>query len=232
MKKILAPFFLISLFIGPLAYATRDVDSSQKLNLLRQATGDSNTASNGFEARVNSLFDTTPDPAHSQIANQDAEARVEARAEEAIEVSELNTPRPDEVLNQTNEELKVNDTKIKTTEQDFVKESEELQKQLDMEKEERNKPPEEVILPVETGKNSGLPPSLANNPFYFAPKADDQSFEEQKTVIASRLIQKGFSEEKARAVVSEAISPDEIIINLMQDEEFTYGDAAEMVQTT
>lgn len=234
-------FALISLLTASPAYAARKVDSYEKLELLRRATGSDEPVRNGFEARLNTILNPTADAEQSYIAEQDLAARIETQnkqQEDAMLRSEVQTS----VSKPTNENAgpvkSIDDTRVRG----FVDNSEEgFQKSLKLaeEKEKKKEKEEPEASKAKSTKpsdqDSKLAPSLANNPFYRKPAEEtnlEKRFELMKPVILSRLAIIGMDESQAQAVVERATSPEDIVISLMQDPDMTYAAVQEIVLVT
>jgi len=101
-------------------------------------------------------------------------------------------------------------------------------------KEELLAQPEELGVTAEPSEPSTLPPSLANNPFYFgrledrAPQ-DKDSYESSKPKIIARLEKKKFVSNYARDLVNQSASEVDLIIRLMTKHKYTYSEAKKIV---
>ncbi len=241
---VMAGIFLFIFSAGVIslewAYARDEVKSTQHLNLLRQATGGT-TSSGTYQSQLDAILTTTTDAARSTVARQDAEEALLTAGPEEEDLLESGVS----VLPSNYEKRRIEEPKEKTPRLEGMLESriegdlttqdekrlEEMYKEMD---EKAQKKVEEAMKPVaeeETKTKSNLRPSLANNPFYFAPD-DQRKFEEDKPILISRLVQAGFEKEDAESVITGASGPDEVILHLIQEDNYTYGEASDLVRTT
>jgi len=224
------------------SHASTKVKSSERLELLRTATGASSGGSTSFERRLNAILDPKAEPERSVVAREDARVQQQAidasLGEEAIYTTGVlqdewleDTLAEDEESEETEEELEglgPLQSKVTAAEKDYQQARTEMYRDIDASLEEEAYP---ELPPYALGveKKSKLAPSLAHNPFYFDPESED-TFQVHKPVIVSRLIQMGgFTSEQAQNLVDKANSPAELIIILMQDEDYYYGEALEFV---
>jgi hypothetical protein len=242
-KKSPSAFALFLLFsfltmhhaLCPMLYAASDsdIDSSDRLDLLRQATGQqptSNPAS--FQSRLDAILQPSAEPERFHVAQEDAEVRQQIQQEELLEEE----PIEETTTREKKMDIPADRTRMDNTEKSYLKERDEIQ----TEEEERRtllKAEAAAVQPVaKPGAISSLRPSLANNPFYFAPDAPAGSvvrdFNETKPIIISRLLQHGYTERNAAALIGETSSEEEVILALMKKEGMTFGQASEIVETS
>jgi hypothetical protein len=212
--------------------------------MVRRATGGNPVGATGsFQERLDSILNLDPEPQRTLVANQDAEIRQDildarlAEEKETLKKATPTTPPAGNSLadNQTGRiKPDLQETKILADEKTF------LELQQNEAKEKKTKPAEdnddETGQPLESkdaeGGESNIAPSLANNPFYFGPQTE-KTFDDDKPIIISRLVQRlNYTELEAKNIVGTAASPEELVLFLMQKEEFEYGDAVEIVKTS
>ncbi len=219
----------------PSGYSWDEVDRDQRLNQINRATGQPST-NNSFQARLDSILNTTPTMERTLVANEDQAIREKAAESQRIAAEntyKLQTaPRPGKDL------TKVKDTALRTktdmTEKAYQTEREKIQK-ANLEKKKLLKNPEEVPAGNKPAvQNSGVSLSLTNNPFYhgnFSKSTAD--FEDQKPVLVSRLIQQqGMAPEDAEKLVAQSSSPEELTISLMQEQNLTYQEAGDITENS
>ena len=232
---------LLCLFLSPRPSYSRDrVDSYEKMNLLRRATGSDRATTDSFQARVDAILNPSTDPERVHIAAADEASRVQAQAKEPEELTPKSETAP--LSQQTLPESglvksKEEDRKAK----DLVDNSEKAyQKSLQKLQEEENEKKPEASKSKPSEKTSTakqkLLPSLANNPFYSKEKAGGRDplkqYEASKPIIVSRLVgNKIFGEEEAQELVARAETPEELVMLLME-QNLTYGEATDAVQTS
>ncbi len=243
------------LLVFPL-YASRDVESSERLKLLQRATGqtareDAQRQANGqppqsssnFQQRLDSIYDQTAQPERGYVAREDArelQAMEMAKIQEELYEDEDSNEDEDEEEDKMNPFGKKDKTREKTkdgkslldaSEEAFQEETGKMWEEEDKRRAERAAAAEEAEQ-IQGKRNPSAPPSLSNNPFYFAPTASaaGKRFEENKAVLVSRLVHSGIDEETASTYLSEASNEEELILKLMQYEDFTYGEASEVSQ--
>ncbi len=249
--KLSPLFFILILSASPAyVYGAQDVESAERLNMIRQATGGQNipeSSSSSFETRLNAIIDRpaeATDPARAYVAEEDARARqkINAAPEEELSADELAKKAEktgSDTLKQKAAKKKQEEddsVKLDSSEKKYLENMHKLQKEIDDEKENRYKPKKtEEEAAAAKGDPSKEPLALANNPFYFGEnkiKNDGKRrFEEDKPIITSRLMQQyGFSRSDAEGTVNPTSSSEELIIALMQAANLTYGQASEMVR--
>ncbi len=232
------------------AAAREEVDSAEKLDLLQRATGattPSESSSSSFQNRLNAILDTTPSKERTSVADQDAQARQQkiqaeilASATPEPEISE--SPGPDDLNKplQVKDKTKIlnaqTDLKVDGTQKAYDKERAEIFKEAD---EKTKKALETAPKPLASASQSpaaasNLPPSLANNPFYQKAAGNgtlsEESFETRKPLVVSRLIANGMSNEDAESLVSRASSSEELVLLLMQEQGYSFGQASDFVE--
>ena len=244
----LLKYFLLMLILGlasfpPFSFGSNEVDRSERLGLLRQATGGTPVGTTGsFQERLDSILNRDPEPQRTYIANQDAEIRAEALntqladEEAALKKAALpafNTedPTAESQTGMIKPDLQAN--KILADEKTFSELQEKETRESKTKTEEDEVPePAQPEQTEQTADPNAIMPSLANNPFYFGPQ-NDKSFDDDKPIIISRLMQRlNYTELEAKNLVSTASSAEELILFLMQNESFEYGEAAEIVKTS
>ncbi len=239
----------LTVFAAPRAEARREVESSERLRFLKDSTG-KDTESSSFQARVDAIMHPDSDAETNLVGREDQAARDKATAA-AMEIS---TPLPELTPSLkgtplTGEKEQARIGQEKPTEQN-LKVGEMVKNRLDngeknyqakLENLLQEQPPEaekqKAETPKEAAPSNGNPaapevrPSLANNPFYFSPE-NEKKFSEDKPLIVSRMVQRGYSPRIAENIVNSATSPDELIMILMQQEDYTYGDAVDLVRSS
>lgn len=223
--------------------AKRDVDSTDRLGLLNTATGNESSAPSGsYQERLDGILgQTSASPERSVVAKEDAQAREEAMQAQLLEEAAfVSAPAPvaNSNLMQGNKVTENRITpepftnKVAADETTYQKEFEKaLESSSENQAEETPGGFQENIEDRKTP--SKLPPSLANNPFYFGP-VEETSFEDEKPLIISRIIQASngtVTESEARNFVQNATNRDEVILYLMQNAGFEYGQALEIAGT-
>lgn len=235
----LKPLVLITLLLSacllagqPSGHSRDQIDSDQRLNMLNRATGKESTT-NTFQARLDAILDTTATPERSYVGTQDeairqkaAVAKKEAADKEFLRQS---APRPGK------DTPKVKDTQVKLktdmTEKNYLAEREKIRKAnaerlRDLKTTEDPRPKEKS-----PASDSKVSMSLKNNPFYHGnfSKNAQFDFEDQKPVLISRLIQQnGMDQIDAERLVSQAASPEDLTIRLMEDQGWTFQEANEV----
>lgn len=261
MFKKAAAFLLAAFLFLPSLQARYDrVDSDQRLQFLTQATGSSSgsesQSSSSFQTRLNAIMDTTASAERTSVATDDAKERQRILAAEQAEFkvgpeeSEASPDEPGVLKTQDLKKIKDAAAQAKTDGSDelFQKKRQDIYAEFDerIQKAGENggagpRPPAgEAGARPESGRPQGgaptsnLAPSLANNPFYFAPESEDDApfqmgFQERKPIITSRLMElTGISAQDAQDVVAQASSPEELIRHLMQEYAVTYGEAEDV----
>ena len=234
------------------ARSNEEVQSSERLQLLKQATGGSNGTSGtsgkptNFQNRLNALFDQTADPARDYVAREDQktqESLEQAQIQEELyaeadsaedkdkeEGDSEDKPHPFGKRDKTKDAMK-DRNQIDASEETYQEELEKDRAEADKESDEEKNGEDKKKAEEEDKQGSEAAPSLANNPFYFSPsKKPERKFEENKNVIISRLLQRGMDETSASTYVGESSSEEELVLKLMQSEDYTYGDALEISQ--
>lgn len=245
MLKKLSPFLLTSLiflsFCLPLEARDRTVESADRLNLLNQATGNTDSASNSFQARLDAIVNTAPTPERTLVANDDEAARQQFAVQTKImeektakRASDLNPAKYDPSKNKDNTKI-ADDSKSKVigTEEAYLKEREDIQKESD----EKLKKMAEANLKLAKPKLSpdAIPDDgLSKNPFYSGKTfAEEQhTFEESKPILVSRLVSLGMAQDSAVQYVSQSSSNEDLILILMRQEAMSYGQASNLVGST
>ena len=245
MKRILPGMFFALTFscLSSKPTEARDVESTERLRLVQQATGQT-PSRDSFQTRMDTIFATSPEINQNYVAQEDfeikqavvaaenAELLYEEKQKKSFSTEEDEEGKDKEKRKETLPLENFRDPEIDASEKDYQKQLDEIYEELDQRKEEIKvkerlpEPEEERKLPSE----SSLPPSLENNPFYFASDENLKRFEENKAVIINRLIQMGYSDADAEALVQEASSPEEVTIALMQRQGFSYGEASDTVR--
>lgn len=238
-RVVMAGFLTIFLLsTGPSAFGRDTVRSSEKLRLLDNATG-SSTSSSSFESRLDAVFSTNAEPTRSVVARQDARNQLATQVNpyEETEVS-LFTVSPEKKgleKEKTEEESRlksnlenVKDASNQTYEDQFQKTQEDLFEENLMRQQALSKAQEGTK--TEEEEASSLPPSLAYNPFYFEPIPQSE-FEEVKPILASRLMQQGWETDDIQDFLTRSSSPEDLILILMHEENYSYAEALEIVQT-
>lgn len=237
-------FLILTLaLLGVTPTEARDIESTERLGLLQRATGQT-PSSNSFQRRVDAIFTTTkPSSEQAYVTREDLEMKQALSVgpetegfllEEKFQKKPI--PKEEEGSEKEDQEQKDKhpleiplEPKVDAGEKDYQKQLDKIYKELDQRQEEiktgQLQPEEEK----EGLSKSALPPSLANNPFYFSPDDNRKIFEENKPIVASRLVQMGLPQAEAETLVQEAAGPEEVILALMQQEGFSYGEAASVV---
>lgn len=244
---LLTGCYLLSIFVSTASlHATEDVDRPERVSALKQATGRGSTGSL-YQDRLETTFRPGADAETSSVGREDASIREESQRIEALEEAGFETGQrqreekqkaaTEAELGEQEEEERREDPKdgrVEAGEKTHQEDVEKMYKEMDKSALERKKPktePEALIEPAKAeGTKQNLRPSLAHNPFYFSPETSEQ-FEQNKPIFISRLVQSGLPLPKAERIVIDASSPEEIIIALMQEEDYDYGEAAGLVGT-
>jgi len=229
------------------AYARREVESSERTRLLKTATGSSGAASaSSFQARVDAIFDPASDPPTRAVASEDTQAlgaffSVPPEEVPATFVAPEQGPKDavkDPLAPEDDEDKEAPPkpggpvkTRVDAGEAAHRKELQKIYHELDLGAARRVASLETTAETEETpAPGPGLRLSLAHNPFYFAPESPD-AFDKMRPVIVGRLLREGYSERDAAQIVSGAASAEEVILHLMREEGYTYGDAGDLVRT-
>ncbi len=234
-KVIASSFLFILLSFYPPAHAGRnDVESSQRLGLLQQATGSG--GSSGFQAQLNAVLSPSAQPDQAVILHQDAEARLEAKQTEAdlllegLGPSTEDEEKKDEFAQRDKTREKTQDqNQINATEKAYLKSVRDLQEE-DQERRQKAEAGQDALV-TDREAASSKTDSGSQNPFYFGPapvSIREKKFEENRPVIIERLIADGLAEEDAKALVAEVSNAEELILKLMQEENMTFGKASEI----
>lgn len=219
----------------PTSFAENDrqVDSPHYLRLLNRTTGRS-VGEAGFQARVDSMFTTTATPTRSLVQKQDAQARkVEASLafpEEKLVVSGVTQ----EDFNRFGEEEEEEESdltdlnqpissKIDGTDKAYQAETIAIFKEVDKRKKEASARTSEFDEESTQEVISASSETLPNNPYYFKPAA---TLQDNRNIIVNRLMLSGNMEyDEALDLLIGVNSQEELIIELMEEEGFTYGQA-------
>lgn len=239
--KLFCLFILFSFFN---LFAAQD---SERLELLRQATGDESGGGSSFERRVDATFSPSEDPATLSVENQEFAAETQALNEqlafqeqalisektsskEGLRLKEKDATKVNTGLDETS---RVKDLQVDASEKSYRKEVEEIENPKPKEENTEDQDvgagsprpvPGEETSPLQTGS------LLANNPFYFGDNATDEAtFQTQKVLLRARLIQQGMDAAVATDYVAASSSKEELLLHLMNDEGYTYGEARETV---
>lgn len=255
----LAFLFFLALPCYLSAYDGDEVENYGRLRLLQQATGQP-AASDTFETRVASILNpgVQATPAFESQAKTDQAIiqQVQMQEKESLLAQEknlernrkaalTNLPKNDNGLAGTSlaQELKMQPVTDQSKDQSsYLDASEEtFQKML----EDKLRKQSEIIGETEFKRtaeekksqapvSNALPPSLANNPFYFSGNSiqnETENFEANKPLILSRLIQVGVSVDDAEQMLSKASRPDDLILNVMENYGMSYGAAKDIADT-
>lgn len=241
---------LFSLLSPSWVQASEDTRQASRTILLRQATG-STTGQNldagtpGYRAYVESVLDITTDGPSSVTNREFATPEPAAPVLEDPYLTSLQPSNPEKIPGKIESQLQMKSEmqrpaqeRVRSREDQFQTEREKAAKDF----EERQRQAEEDAVrfraALEAEKTSApesasstLRPSLANNPFYFS-QDSGTSYAETKTLMVSRLVQRGYTRLEAESLLSHTSSPEEAILALMQREGFNYGDATEVVSVT
>ncbi len=247
-------FLSITAFHLPESLAARnEVRDYERLRLLQQATGGGSSSGSSFETRVNALLDISSNaaPTYASQANEDARIAAEtlktaeAQKKQGLAAAKTPSSTPGQTpknfegkiqgyLEQTQENPPLVDGFVNGSEEAFQKRLQEEKEKQEIERRKAEEEPAQAGKPAPAPENSDALPSLANNPFYFGENTgkakDQQDFENNKTLLFSRLIQDGYTRADARRMLAEAGSPEELILTLMNDGK-TYGEASDMVRS-
>lgn len=238
-----------SFFLASSTVQADQVRDYERLRLLQQATGETPSGNNSFETRLNALLDvsTNTSPAYQTQAAEDTR---ESQAEQkkiaeaaAIEAKYLERTR---ALNQPSpEKTQTGPVPIKSEDardtKNYVDASEDTFQRLVREEADKKKQYEELkkqekdkvkTLEDAVADRPKIAPSLANNPFYVQGAStvakNQEDFDSRKALIVSRLVQNGYSNFRAEQLVSEASTPEEMVLVIMNEGQ-TYGEATEIV---
>lgn len=234
-------------FASDEAERDRDRDRSARLYLLQQATGNPSAASASgnasFAARVDSMLNRTAEPQRAYVAKEYPETVGPVAANILLEstLPKLTTDKkkdPEEKVkamkDPIKDALKIDDRKLQTDElsyQRMLRENMEKDRLLEKQKQELAESQKKATQAGEEhSARSHLRPSLANNPFYFGEETEE-SFESNKNIMISRLVQEGYTRLEAQSVIGNSNSSEEVILSLMQHEGFEYGRAIQVVGT-
>ncbi|MSR77316.1 MAG: hypothetical protein EXS63_03700 [Candidatus Omnitrophica bacterium] len=248
---LLCSIFLLSslgLLSSP-SYAGNEIERSNRLEQINHITGGPAPTLTSYQDRVDTIFDRTEQPTQERMyVNQTMPAQtsapVQAKVEEATSTlletlkKEKSPLQNEKGKAQARDDLKSDlskpaDQKLHVDEESYQLMNEKIKKD-DAEKSRHDA--------LEMGKKEGpgeakssdsepepsLPLSLSNNPFYFS-EASRHNFEDDKTVIVGRMIQTGYTRAEAENIVMSATSPEDVVLSLMQNEGFKYGQAVELV---
>lgn len=234
---------LLSMTLSIPAFA-RQVEDSEYLNALRRATGGS-VSNDSYQNRLDSILSPDAEPERTSVAARENNAlQQQMAAQEALDAEVfISTGMPVQEKAKAEDPLKKDENKvpglekmeadrINASEREFQKTRQELMEEMETKRRKSLEDRPAIKAPEETVPESGLRPSLANNPFYFQPLSDKEMFEESKPVILNRLInEEGYPEERAHEMVASATSVEEVILKLMKEEDYTYGDALRVSST-
>ena len=254
MKLKRISFLILAIaYLGssPVSFASK-VDNADRLSLLRQATGQSGTSAGSFSSRLDAILTVGADPVRDTVAREDARVRslanqqtidplITSRDETRIASSEkdIREKAKKEKKKRERDSSGAVDSKVDTSEKAYRDDLEEFRKQQEQaELKKREEQQEETSqedfqtyldrIKKEEGEED-MAPSLSNNPFYFSPFGKSGNYTDNKSIIKSRLVQQGLSNDEAREIVNRSSSNEEIVMYLMQEEDSTYGDALEVV---
>ena len=242
-QRILAGtlFLALTVSLSPSLYARpNQIDSSERLNLLNQATGNEST-SNSFQARMDAIFDTTATPERSYVAGEDAAAREQQRLA-ALPPKEMVTTRISASTQPKYNPLKNKDqgkvpngsspaaVKEDSSEVAYLKDRSDIQSEFD----DRiaKKPAPATALKSAASASDSDP--LANNPFYTKDKTadgDENSYDKLKPLLLNRLVShiSVISPDTLADYVNQASSKEDLILILMREAGLNYGEASESV---
>ncbi len=238
LRQILSTFIL--LFPSLTLARARGVESTERLRMLQQATGQ--TSSGSFQTKVDATFNSRPSLDKNYVAHEDLERKQALSAgPETAEPFLEEKPRGKTDLEEETEKSDREgrgkhpldiplEPRIRAGEKNYQKQMDEIYEESEQRQKEakKNRP-----QPAEEKKGRSRPPrsgALVNNPFYFGADDGQKEFEKNKPAIIDRLVQMGYSESDAESLIQEASSPEEAIISLMQREGFSYGEAAEALK--
>ncbi len=247
----IVPAVSILLFTFSLPIQARnEIDSPDKLAYLNTATGNT-SIQDPYQRRVDAIMDIDPaDSNRTYVSDQDAENRIEAKAEaEAEEAARL------ELVAAPIPKLKNQGPKVETiiepdpasqgpdkNRQDGRNSTFELMTDKIYEDAEKKKNQTSTLTAgnetagsQKTGSADTLAPSLSNNPFYFgqaAPEGEAHNFEMDKNIIATRLIQQGRNVDEVNELLRGASGREELIITLMNAIGYTYSQAKDTVEVS
>lgn len=244
----LSAFILLTHLLIPFSplWARDQVDSYEKLALLRQATGETSSTTDSFQQRLDTIFETdASSPSRAVVEGVDQAERMKVQAaqkEEALVLAAAAPKVPERIKTSLAEEeraarekegagLKPVDTRANASESVYLEDREKILEEIDLSRAEQAEEEAAVQAPAE--KSGDLAPSLANNPFYFKGRVEERNtFESSKPVVISRLMQTGLSEESAQNIVQNSVSQEDLILMLMEEYEYAYGEAADLTRTT
>ncbi len=228
----------------PASVLARDVKDTEKLELLRQATGESDRSGIDFQQRLDSIMETDSSATRDYVADrEDAEsARILAQENaEALVEAQARPPVTERVKTSVAEEeekarekeaaaLKPLDTRTDASEWAYQEERNKILEDTTKAK----TAPQTGSFPAGASQAGALAPSLANNPFYFKEaNTERDAFEMNKPVVLNRLVQNGvMSEDDARNLVQGTVSQDDLILALMNDQGMTYGEASDIARNS
>ena len=237
-------FILPSLFLLPSpSFAERKVDNYDRLNLLRQATGTTPTATSSYEARLDAIFNPAAQPERSLVVQEDAQKRAANLTNQQQILAQANSrletnPKPyDDGLIRGKDATLKEKTKIDNSEEAYQKSLEESRKP----KKEKQPEQEKEESPSKEGEEkNGLDPALANNPFYKGqPKEEDpaKKFELMKPILISRIAQTPpgdpMGQLGAESLVSQASNLEELTVILLKDNpSLTHQQASELTSVS
>lgn len=226
------------------------VKDSEYQGLLDRATGNAPTGSS-FDRVIDSQFNRSDDAATVFTVNQEAaeaQNRVNASLQEQALIDAQFPKKAIEPVGVKDKGMieESKDTASAAKESRLTSWEEAYQGDLQKQEEKKRQaeqaakegmPCEGEDCPKPEGEsgegrhNPFLPPSLANNPFYFSDSKTDR-YEQNKILIHARLVQAGFEQTDANTILMNSSGPEEIILVLMQEHGYTYGEAKDIVSSS
>lgn len=245
LKLLSAALLFVVLFLPSKAWS-RDIDSHEKLALLNRATGDSSSSPTSFSTRVDNILDQSSTANRTLIETEDAQMRelnVEALAEDpalvtgystATTVAEWQEKQNEKEKNDPEENRGLVKSKLERPERSYMIEKEELFEQNQRDREEyleKKKADEREAKSKALQEEEELDATgLKNNAFYFGKKDESKNpFIENRYIYVSRLVQDGYDYDKAVDLVNNLTSSDDLVIHLMTVDDYTYGEAMEII---
>jgi hypothetical protein len=233
LLSVFAAFLLLS--ISPVqARRSDEIDSDQRLQLLRQATGTPSAPVGTFQARLDSIMNTSASTERMTVATEDAQERQKILALERPELLEEELEPEDPASMRKMDKTKIANVKVKLkedhSEEGFQKTRDAISSEFDQRIQKASNA-QQIADSQKTEADAGsLPPSLANNPFYFSTEKRESLFKDRKAIIVSRIMgASNISAADAESLVSQSSSSEELILQLMQEHGMTYGEASDIV---
>jgi len=255
--SILSLFLFLFTFVQSPAFGARNATRSTRETLIRRATTGSSTSPTSFSAHVDNILSTTSDAARGRVDTEFKKLEKITTEEDTLPDYYISPALPRSNSGLGFEELEEDETaedqeenasgplgreslekqQIHSDEETYQFEQTKAIEKL--EEDEKKRKSEDKRNALESDKQSkeseessvnkeNLRPSLKNNPFYFGQDAAKQ-FSDLKPIVVSRLVQEGYTRLEADNIVLGTASKDELVLVLMRQEGYDYGESLNLV---